>query len=127
MVVEDFREKLHINYRHLIQKYTGERDKWTQKRVEAFFDAFTKLFKEKQGGVYLDDMGYFCHINSPKRVYDGDILVKPRIPYLFTDLSIRSKINRWTMENKFNPEFTTNKDYTLHYTLLKQYKKDNDN
>lgn len=120
----DFKEQTHINYRHLIQKHTGEGEKrQTQRRVEAFFDAFTKLYKEKQGGVFLEDFGYFCHIKSPKRIYNyRGLLYRPYFPYLFTELNtVKGAIKNWTMEGLFKKEFKPKKPYTLHYTMIKKY------
>lgn len=124
MDLNKFKELLHTNYRHVIEKHTGEKGKkHTQRRVEAFFDAFAKLYKEKQGGVYLEDFGYFCHIKSPKRIYSSQgILYRPYFPYLFTELnSVGSSIKNWTMEKGFKDEFHIKQPKTLHYTTIKKY------
>lgn len=124
MDINDFKELSHTNYRHILEKHTGF--KWKKdvlRKVEAFFEAFSQLYIEKQGGVYLKDFGYFCHIKSPKRIYNKKgILYRPEFPYLFTELNAKnSKIKNWSMEGSFHDRFNYKEPKTMHYSTIKQY------
>lgn len=115
-----------INYQRLIFNDNQDKKKIQQKKVKIFFKALKEILLEKEGGVYLDFFGYFCILQSPKRVYNrnSEMFEYPKIPHLFTELSYIKRIKRWSMSDAFTSDITDNiyngTEYKQYYKLIKE-------
>jgi len=114
------------NYQRLIYNSNKDKKKTEQKKVKIFFKALKEILLEKEGGVYLDFFGYFCILQSPKRVYNRnkEMLEYPRIPHLFTELSRVRRIKRWSMSDAFKSDITDSVyngvNYKEYFKLIKE-------
>src|SRR5690606_23898593 len=103
-----------------------DKKKIEQKKVKIFFQALKEILLEKEGGVYLDFFGYFCILESPKRVYNrhSETFEYPRIPHLFTELSRVRRIKRWSMADTFFSDVKDNiyngVEYKHYFKLIKE-------
>jgi len=125
MNTQKHKESYEINYQRIIFNHTKDTQKRLQKKVAVIFDAIKELFLEKEGGVYVKELGYLAHIRSPKKVYNDISMVyeTPRFPYLFTDLSDVPNLRKFTMEGMIDPKLNNKtKNYKLYYSLIKEYK-----
>lgn len=103
-----------------------------KKAVSGLFNLVRNIMKDSKGGIYIDGLGYFCHVITLNKYKffrrDKSIIIRNRRhyvykPYFFPD----DNINR--MEMIFNLKHTVKK-YKLHFDIcqtkqeaFKAYKK----
>lgn len=106
-----------------------------KKAVGSLMTSLSTLIKEKEGGVYIEKLGYFAVFKTPiktKKVDLFDTSLKGLIrqhrwyPYFFGDID-NPAFKHWTMSKAFLPYLNSTikvkikkgKKYKLYYSVLK--------